>query len=60
MRKEEHMATINQVMERVSRLRPVQALDDADLAKWLLELEGRLWNVLADTSVLPQQARSPP
>lgn len=54
------MATINQVMERVSRLRPVQALDDADLAKWLLELEGRLWNVLADTSVLPQQARSPP
>ena len=54
------MATINQVMERVSRLRPVQALDDADMAKWIIGLEGRMWNVLVDTSVLPQQARSPP
>lgn len=47
------MATINEVIERVSRLRPVQALDDADMAKWLLELEGRMWNVLVETSVIP-------
>lgn len=47
------MATINQVMERVSRLRPVQALDDADMAKWIIELEGRMWNVLVASSEIP-------
>ena len=53
------MATINEVIERVSRLRPVQALDDADMAKWLLELEGRMWNVLVETSVIPWREEQP-
>lgn len=51
------MATINQILERVSRLRPVQAAEDADLARWLLELEGRLWDELAGESALPRPPR---
>ena len=51
------MATINQILERVSRLRPVQAAEDADLARWLLELEGRLWDELAGESALPRPHR---
>ena len=51
------MATVNQILERVSRLRPVQAAEDADLARWLLELEGRLWDELAGESALPRPPR---
>ena len=53
------MATINQILERVSRLRPVQAAEDADLARWLLELEGRLWDELAGESALPRPPEPP-
>lgn len=53
------MATINQILERVSRLRPVQAAEDADLARWLLELEGRLWDELAGESALPRSPEPP-
>ncbi len=50
------MPSINEVIERVARLRPVQALEDGDMARWLLELEGRMWNVLVGTSDLPRQS----
>lgn len=53
------MATINQILERVSRLRPVQAAEDADLARWLLELEGRLWDELAGESALHRPPEPP-
>lgn len=53
------MATVNQILERVSRLRPVQAAEDADLARWLLELEGRLWDELAGESALPRPPEPP-
>lgn len=40
------MPTINEVIERVSRVRP-DAYDDDTKAAWLLELEGRLWREVA-------------
>lgn len=53
------MATINEILERSARLRPIQAAEDADLARWLLELEGRLWDELAGESALPRPPEPP-
>ena len=36
------MATINEVIRRVGRTRP-NTLEDEDKARWLLELEGRIY-----------------
>lgn len=36
------MATINEVIERVGRTKP-NALDDRDKARWLIQLDGRLF-----------------
>ena len=54
------MATINEVIERVCRLRPVQALEDGDMAKWLMVLEGMLWNDLVLTSEMDASPPDPP
>lgn len=39
------MATINEVIEQVSRLSP-GAVEDRDIARWLLDLDGRLFREL--------------
>lgn len=36
------MATINEVIERVGRTKP-NAIDDRDKARWLIQLDGRLF-----------------
>lgn len=39
------MSTINEVIEQVSRLSP-GAVEDRDVARWLLELDGKLFHEL--------------
>lgn len=39
------MPTINEVLERVSRSRP-DAVDDREKAKWLIELDGQIYETL--------------
>lgn len=44
------MPTINEVIERVSRVKPVGNVDDQDKARWLIELDGRIWNEVIQKS----------
>lgn len=38
------MPTINEVIERVERVKPVVNIEDRDKAAWLVELDNRIWN----------------
>ena len=57
------MATINQVMERVELVRP-SAIDPLVKAKWLIDLDARLWKEVINrherTEPLPDQVFSYP
>lgn len=50
------MATVNEVILRVDRLRP-NALEEEDKARWLMELDGRIY--LEVTSADNPEARPP-
>ena len=49
------MPTINEVIERVSRIKPVVNVDDPDKARWLIELDGRIWLELIKKSYKGQR-----
>lgn len=42
--------TVNEVIERVERIKPVVNVDDRDKAAWLIELDNRIWNELVRKS----------
>lgn len=37
------MPSINEVIERISRVKPVVGVDERDMARWLIELDGRIY-----------------
>lgn len=54
------MPTINEVIERVERIKPVVSIDDQDKARWLMELDGRIWNEVITKSVHDTPPEEPP
>lgn len=53
------MATMNEVMERVKRTKP-NAIDEKDQARWLLQLDGRVYNEVTGQDEDVQPAKSWP
>lgn len=52
------MPTINEVIERVERIKPVVNIEDIDKARWLLQLDGRIWREIVLKSkheVMPEE-----
>lgn len=54
------MPTINEVIERVERIKPVVNVDDRDKARWLIELDGRIWNEVIMKSAHDTPPEEPP
>ena len=54
------MPTINEVIERVERIRPVAHIDDQDKARWLMELDGRIWREVLGKSEHDTPPEEPP
>ena len=54
------MPTINEVLERVERIKPVASIDDQDKARWLIELDGRIWNEVIMKSTHDTPPEEPP
>lgn len=53
------MPTINEVIERVERVKPMVNVEDQDKAKWLIDLDGRIYNELTgrtDPDTLPPRS----
>lgn len=52
------MPTINEVIERVERIKPVVNIDDQDKARWIIELDGRIWREIvlkSEHEVMPEE-----
>lgn len=54
------MPTINEVIERVDRVKPVVNIDDQDKARWLIELDGRIWREIVQKSEHDTPPEEPP
>lgn len=54
------MPTINEVIERVERIKPVANVDDQDKARWLIELDGRILREIIQKSVHDTPPDMPP
>lgn len=54
------MPTINEVIERVERIKPVVNIDDQDKARWLIELDGRIWREIVQKSEHEELPEEPP
>lgn len=54
------MPTINEVIERVDRIKPVVNVDDQDKARWLIELDGRILREIIQKSVHDTPPDMPP
>lgn len=54
------MPTINEIMERVDRVKPVADIDDQDKARWLIQLDGRIWQEIVMKSVHDTMPEEPP
>lgn len=54
------MPTINEVIERVERIKPVVNIDDQDKARWLIELDGRILREIIQKSVHDTPPDMPP
>ena len=54
------MPTINEVIERVERIKPVVNIDDQDKARWLIELDGRIWREIVQKSEHDTPPEEPP
>ena len=54
------MPTINEVIERVERIKPVANVDDKDKARWLIELDGRILREIIQKSVHDTPPDMPP
>lgn len=54
------MPTINEVIERVDRIKPVVNVDDQDKARWLIELDGRILREIIQKSVHNMPPDDPP
>lgn len=54
------MPTINEVIERVERIKPVANVDDQDKARWLIELDGRILRDIIQKSVHDTPPDMPP
>ena len=54
------MPTINEVIERVERIKPVANVDDQDKARWLIELDGRILREIIQKSVHETPPDMPP
>lgn len=54
------MPTINEVMERVDRVKPVANMDDGDKARWLIQLDGRIWREIVMKSAHDTPPEEPP
>ena len=54
------MPTINEVIERVERIKPVVNIDDQDKARWLIELDGRIWREIVQKSEHEELPDEPP
>ena len=54
------MPTINEVIERVERIKPVANVDDQDKARWLIELDWRILREIIQKSVHDTPPDMPP
>lgn len=54
------MPTINEVIERVERVKPMVNVDDRDRARWLLDLDGRVWREVIEKSEPVENQPQPP
>lgn len=56
------MPSINEVIERVERIKPVVNIEDIDKARWLLQLDGRIYReILLKSEPDPDgEAATPP
>lgn len=54
------MPTINEVIERVERIKPVVNIEDQEKARWLIELDGRIWREIVQKSEHDTTPEEPP
>lgn len=51
------MPSVNEIIERVSRLKPVSGVEERDMARWLMQLDGRIY---AETTSKDDPQKTPP
>lgn len=54
------MPSINEIIERVERIKPVVNVDDLDKARWLIQLDGRIYREVIQKSQPDGAGKLPP